>query len=265
MTNQIQQFHSSEFGTLEILTTDGKPYFPATDCAKILGYSRPHNAVERHCPHSLKRGVGVKTGCKADGSPATQTIEKTFIPEGDLYRLIIRSKLPAAIRFETWVFDTVLPSIRAHGAYITDVVLKAAEQSQEFASELFRKLREERAVNETLRDEVETLSPKARYYDLILQSENAIPISVIAQDYGMSAQKLNSMLNYLGVQYRVGGTWVLYREFAGLGYTQTRTYYKSGGISVMHTSWTQKGRKFLYEMLNGYGILPLMETEGISY
>jgi len=95
-----------------VLTIEGKPYFPATECATILGYSKPHNAISRHCPHSLKRGVGVETGCKANGNAATQTVEKIYISEGDLYRLIIRSKLPAAERFERWVFDEVLPTIR---------------------------------------------------------------------------------------------------------------------------------------------------------
>jgi prophage antirepressor-like protein len=105
MKNQVQQFYNAEFGSIEILMIDGKPYFPASECAKILGYKNPRKAVSDHCPHVTKRDIGVQTGKKTDGTPAIQITEKSFIPEGDLYRLIIRSKLRTAERFERWVFD----------------------------------------------------------------------------------------------------------------------------------------------------------------
>ena len=114
-----KEFMNPEFGQLEVVIIDDKEYFAAVDCAKILGYKKPHDAIATHCPHALKRGVGVQTGTKADGTPAMQIVEKLFIPEGDLYRLIARSKLPAAEKFERWVFDEVLPSIRKHGSYGT--------------------------------------------------------------------------------------------------------------------------------------------------
>lgn len=76
--NQIRQFHSDEFGSLDILMIDDKPYFPATECAKVLGYAKPENAIVRHCKGSLKRGVLSNGGMQ----------DKKFIPEGDLYRLI---------------------------------------------------------------------------------------------------------------------------------------------------------------------------------
>lgn len=105
--DKLQVFQSSEFGELGILVVDGKEYFPATECAAKLGYTNPQKAVRDHCKGCTKRSVLTAGG--------TQTAN--FIPEGDLYRLIIRSKLPAAERFETWVFDEVLPSIRKTGAY----------------------------------------------------------------------------------------------------------------------------------------------------
>ena len=79
--NQIQQFHNDEFGSLDILVINGAPFFPATECAKILGYKNPYKAIGDHCPHLTKREAGVQTGIKADGSPAIQTIEKTYISE----------------------------------------------------------------------------------------------------------------------------------------------------------------------------------------
>lgn len=99
---------NSEFGKLDILVEDGKELFPANDAAKILGYSVPHGAIQKHCRGCLKRTVTDSLG---------RTTEKNFITEGDLYRLIIRSRLPAAQKFEKWLFDEVLPELRRTGGY----------------------------------------------------------------------------------------------------------------------------------------------------
>ena len=108
--NEMQVFQNSEFGSLGVLEINGKPHFPATACAKILGYAKPHNAIARHCRYSLKEGVPRPQNPR-------KNVEMNFISEGDLYRLIVHSKLPAAERFERWVFDEVLPSIRQTGGY----------------------------------------------------------------------------------------------------------------------------------------------------
>lgn len=105
--NEMQVFQNSEFGELGVLEVNGKPYFPATACAKTLGYKRPADAITAHCKGSVKYRVLTNGGEQ----------ELKFIPEGDLYRLITHSKLPAAERFEKWVFDEVLPSIRQTGGY----------------------------------------------------------------------------------------------------------------------------------------------------
>lgn len=106
--NELKIFENSEFGKLNVLVIDGKEYFPATECAKILGYTNPRKAVIDHC-----KGV---TKCDTLTSGGTQT--KSYILEGDLYRLIIKSKLPSAERFEKWVMEEVLPSIRKYGGYL---------------------------------------------------------------------------------------------------------------------------------------------------
>ena len=120
-------FNNPLFGDVEVLNLNGKFYFPAAKVATILGYKRPDNAIVRHCilnyPWALKQGVGVQTGIKADGTPAMQTVEMNFIDEGNLYRLISKSKLPLAQQFERWVFDEVLPTIRQTGGiYMTDTM-----------------------------------------------------------------------------------------------------------------------------------------------
>ena len=250
MKTQIQQFHNNEFGSIEILMIGDKLYFPATDCAEKLGYSKPHNAVSRHCRDSLKRGVIDNLG---------RNQEKIFIPEGDLYRLIIRSKLPAAERFEHWVFDEVLPCIRKHGAYIIGEILEEAAKNQKIAVELTAKLQSEREKTAALKEYTEILTPKARYCDQILQSKNAVPVSLIAKEYGMSAAAFNKLLHHLRIQYKTGDAWLLYQTYAKKGYTKSRTYIIGDVLSVMHTYWTQKGRLFLYNLLKNCGILPLAE------
>lgn len=245
--NQIQQFQSEEFGKIEVLMIGDKPYFPATDCAKILGYSNPRKAILDHC-----KGV-----TKCDSLTGGGAQSKNYIPEGDLYRLIIRSKLPSAERFEKLVFDEILPTIRKHGAYATADTLEELLRNPEFGRKLLHKLGEERDKNEQLQEIVEDMAPKALYCDLVLKSDTTIPVNLIAKDYGMSATSFNRLLHKLSVQYPLGGTWLLYQKFAEQGYTQTYTYYTVSGGTLLHTKWTEKGRKFLYEFLAYYGIMPV--------
>ncbi|UXV31260.1 BRO family protein [Mammaliicoccus sciuri] len=109
MTNTVQVFENSSFGNLEILTIEGKEWFPAIKVAEILGYSNPHDAINRH---TKSKGV-VKREVLSNGGIQN----KKFIDEGNLYRLITKSKLPQAEQFEEWVFDDVLPALRKTGSY----------------------------------------------------------------------------------------------------------------------------------------------------
>lgn len=108
MNSGMLTVSNSEFGKLDILIEDGKELFPANECARILGYSNPKDAVGRHCRGVVKRDLIDALG---------RTQKTNFIPEGDLWRLIIRSRLPAAQKFEKWLFDEVLPEIRKTGGY----------------------------------------------------------------------------------------------------------------------------------------------------
>lgn len=105
--NEISIF---DFGDSPIrtLTIDNKPYFVARDICLALGYAKPENAVKRHCRATLKQGIIDKLGREQ---------ETTVIPESDLYRLTFNSELPAAQKFESWVTDDVLPTLRRTGEY----------------------------------------------------------------------------------------------------------------------------------------------------
>ena len=128
--NELKVFSNSEFGELGVMLIDGKEYFPATQCAKILGYARPADAISAHC-----KGVCVLP------TPSAGGVQKTkFIPEGDLYRLIVSSKLPKAEEFERWVFDTVLPQIRHNGVYIGNVEALIAKTATAVVSEVMKQI-----------------------------------------------------------------------------------------------------------------------------
>ena len=260
----IQVFEHPEFGSLDVLLIDGKPFFPATECAKVLGYKNPHDAILKHCLHLAKREVKVPAGRKPDGTAAYRTMLANFIPEGDLYRLIIRSKLPAAIHFEAWLCDTVLVSIRQHGAYISKETLRKMEADKAFADGLLNKLSAAQAENDGLRKSIEDTTKKMGYFNKILTSTKGIAVTVIAKDYGMTAAHFNALLHDLGIQFKRNGTWVLYSEYAKEGYTVTHTHLRDGVEVWVHTYWTQKGRKWLYERLKCYGYVPVVERmEGL--
>jgi len=233
---------------------DGKPYFPASECAVILGYKNPRKAIIDHCRCVTKRDT-------PHPQNPEKNMERSFIPEGDLYRLIIRSKLPAAERFEHWVFDEVLPCIRKYGAYVTDDTLGRMREDSAFTDELLRRLGDERAANNSLREVIDKQAPKVRYYDRILQCTSPVQTSIVAKEYGMSAVSFNKLLYKIRIQFKVGGTWLLYQKFANKGYTVTKTYLVEGRVASVHTCWTQKVRLFLYETLKDQGILPVAERD----
>jgi prophage antirepressor-like protein len=217
-----------------------------------LGYKDATNAVKQHCRRVAKHRIPHSQNLQ-------KTIVKNFIPEGDLYRLIIRSKLPAAIRFEAWVCDGILPGIRKHGACAADGTLDEMFGSPEFAKALIRKLAEEHKKNAAFEELAEEMAPKALYCDIILQSKNLMPVSLIAMEYGMSASSFNSLLHDLGIQFRIAETWRLYQEYAGNGYTLIRTCRTGEKAYAIHTCWTQGGHMFSNKKLKVRDILPLIE------
>lgn len=258
--NELQIFNSPEFGDVRTVEIDGKPYFVANDVAKSLGYKRPADAVTAHCKGSVKHRYLTEGGEQ----------EVKVIPEGDVYRLISRSKLPSADKFERWVFDEVIPSIRKHGAYMTEQVIEKALTSPDFLIQLATQLKEEQEKRKLAESEVKMknqiiseLKPKADYYDEILKNPGLVTITQIAKDYGMSGKKMNDILHSLGIQYKQSGQWLLYDRYSKNGYTHSETVditRSDGRPDVkMNTKWTQKGRIFLYNTLKEKDILPVIE------
>lgn len=251
----LQVFQNTQFGNLEILTFEGKEWFPAIQVAEILGYANPRDAISRH---TKNKGV-VNHDVLSNGGVQ----RKKFIDEGNLYRLITRSKLPQADEFEEWVFEDVLPSIRKHGIYATDNVIEQTLRDPDYIINVLTEYKKEKEHNLLLQQQVGELKPKADYYDQILKSKKLITVNAIAKDYGMSAQALNKILHDLKVQFKQSGQWLLYAKYHDKGYTSSEPhkYTKKDGTEdfKLHTKWTQKGRIFLYNLLKDNDILPTIE------
>lgn len=257
MGNQIQTFTSQSFGKIRTINEEDRVLFCGRDIASALGYANTKDALARHCKGVVKRYLLQTSG---------GIQQARFITEGDVYRLIISSKLPAAEQFETWVFDEVLPAIRKHGLYaISDVaenpeMLLAALQALIAEKKRGEELEAQNLARAQLLLEA---SPKLSYYEKVLRAPGAVAISKIAKDYGMSARRLNRLLHDLGIQYKQGDQWLLYQEHAANGYTKSETGTSKDGHVWMHTKWTQAGRIFIYDLLkNRCGILPVIEREG---
>lgn len=179
--NNVQIFKNAEFGEIRTVVEHEQILFCASDVAKALGYARPNDAVNQFCPHTVKHRIGVETGQRADGSPAIQQLSMNFIPEGDVYRLIIRSKLPAAEKFERWVFDEVLPTIRKHGAYMTDDALHKAITEPDFLIRLATELKREKEARQQAEQQIEADRPKVLFAGAVSASHTSILIGDLAK------------------------------------------------------------------------------------
>ena len=150
MDNKMAVFNNREFGSIRVIEQNGKYLFCGSDVAKALGYSNPRKAVRDHTRGGTKCSIPTTSG--------DQTM--AFIPEGDVYRLIVHSKLPSAEQFERWVFDEVLPTIRKHGAYLTKEKLWEVATSPEALMKLCSDLLAEREANISLRKEMHSWRAK---------------------------------------------------------------------------------------------------------
>lgn len=173
--NDIQIFKNDSFGAVRTVTDDtGNILFCGADVAKALGYKNMRDAIARHC-----RCV-VKYDLPHPQSPS-KTMEMSFITEGDVYRLAFGSKLTAAERFTDWVADEILPTIRKHGAYMTENTLEKALTSPDFLIQLATQLKEEQAQRKALEVQIEANKPKTIFADAVSVSKTSILVGELAK------------------------------------------------------------------------------------
>ena len=259
--SELQIFKDAEFGSVRTLTINDEPYFVGKDVAEILGYTNPSKALADHVDEDDKLNNESLSSLGQRGG--------WIINESGLYSLILSSKMPNAKKFKRWVTSEVLPAIRKHGIYAIDEVLNNPDMLIAALTELKAEREKTKLLTETVavqKQQISEMKPKASYYDVVLNCKDLVAISVIAKDYGWSANRMNQYLHKKGVQYKQGNKiWLLYQKYSELGYTSTKTNSYSGSDGTVHTKphtyWTQKGRLFIYELLKSDGILPNIERE----
>ena len=234
--SELKSFTNSEFGTLQIVTINGKEYFPATDCAKILGYANPQKAIRTHC-----KGVN-----EMDTPSNSGTQKKNYITEGDLYRLIIRSKLPSAEKFELWVFDEILPQIRKTGGYIP--VNEMDDENTIMAKAL-------KIADKTIQEKdnlILQLKPKAEMCDKFLNSQGFVSMNKAAKGLKVGRNKMMAFLRTLSILFRDDNDNMPYQQYVTSGYFTVD--YHNGRDGKLHavTKVSAKGIEFIHKLYRKY-------------
>lgn len=245
--NEVKLYEDERFGNIRILEENGKVLFCGKDIAEALGYSNPRDALIRHCRGVVKRD-GVTLTTNQHGVTSEQTVEMSYIPEGDVYRLIASSRLPQAQEFEAWIFDDVLPSIRKHGAYIAPDTIEKILHDPDTLINLAQQLKAERA-------KVAELTPKAEYYDTVAASEGSLNFRETAKILGIPEKKFiaavekhklcyrNADKKLIPYAQRIDSGWFEVKEVPYLTANGTRT--------TAQTLITPLGREKIFAIIKG--------------
>lgn len=179
MQNNVIEFMFNE-NQIRTVFRENEVWFVGKDVAEVLGYARPRDAIRTHCKGGAEMTL-----------PTTGGIQKMIaIPERDVYRLVMRSKLPSAEQFEDWVVGTVLPSIRKTGGYV------AGEEHAQSEEEVIL------LAMQMLQRKIEAMKPKAEYHDEWMTAEGSYTTTEVAKKLGITAQKLNLFLRKEGIKWR---------------------------------------------------------------
>ena len=266
-SKDLMVFTNDMFGNVRVVMKDGEPYFIGKDVAICLGYANPTKAIINHCKGVSKMGIPTTGGIQ----------EMNVIPESDLYRLISHSELLSAVKFQDWVYEEVLPSIRKKGYYSVapvqdkraSLLMSIIDAPDDVTRALAVKNYTDH-VTAPLKEEIAVLKPKSDYCDLVLTAENTFSASEVAGQLGLrSANVLNKFLVSQGIikavkkQYFDEKTkewkwrtvhYLLRAEYTdkGLGDVINGTSKKKDGsrpYSNLQLRWTTKGVKFIYELI----------------
>jgi hypothetical protein len=265
---ELTIFKNEEFGRIRTYVEGGEIYFVAVDVAESLGYSNPRKAVTDNCKKEFVKSIFIKHDNRPGGTGVN------FIPESEVYRLIMRSKLPDAEKFQDWVVEEVLPSIRKTGGYIKtndsdsdfDILAKAILIAQKTIENKNLRIKE-------LETKVSEDAPVVKYTKEFLRIEDSDKTTTqVAKEYGLSAYRLNRVLESLGIQYPQSGQWFLKQEYSGKGYANMRKRSvwmdRLGRNEIVQSLvWTEKGRKFIYDLaVEGkfWNLLNKKETENVK-
>ena len=227
--NELMLFQKEEFGRVRAVEKDGEPWFVAKDVAQALGYASTNmTTVFQAVPDEWK-------GSNRIATPGGEQ-EMLIISEPGLYFFLARSDKPGALPFQKWLAGDVVPAIRKHGIYATENVVNQILDNPEFGIQLLTKLKEEREARVHAENRVAILSHVRKTYTS----------TEIAKELGFrSAVAFNRVLCEQHIQYKQNGTYVLYAEYAELGYVHIKQEVLENDKVVYHRRWTQIGREWL--------------------
>ena len=262
MKNQLQVFAYDE-KIVRTVIENNEPWWVLKDVCNVLGIENP-SYVRARLDHDEVGSFDLPH----PQNPAKR-LKMTCISESGLYGVVLRSDKPEARKFRRFVTHEILPSIRKHGLYAVDGLI----ENPDLLITALRELKSERAIKAGLvkftafqERQIAEMLPKAGYHDAVLSCKGAVPISVIAKDYGWSARRMNAFLHECGVQYKQSAIWLLYQKHAGKGYADSETRLRNGhdgtAHAEIHARWTQAGRLFIYNLMKAEGHLPLVERNG---
>lgn len=261
MEAKIQYFQSPVFGQIRVTVINDKPMFVANDVAAMLGYSNRSDAINRHCKGIVKHDVECVTGTYTDSNgihhDTKQILGILFIPESDVYRLIMRSKIPEAEKFQDWVCEEILPAIRKTGGYMIakaddtpeEIMARALLVAQDTMKRKDERIRQLEGKVETVIKENNKLRPKAEFMDKVMDADERI-------DIGQSAKILNLPFgrNTLFLKLRDMGVFFKNKnepkqEYVKRGYFVLKEKWidrnNHDGFMVLKVLVTQKGLEFL--------------------
>lgn len=231
--SNIEIFKDSRFGEVRVAGTSEKPLFCLADICRVLEIKNVSD-----CKSRLKQD-GIVLTDTTDSLGRTQ--EMTFINEQNLYKVIMRSEKPMAEPFQDWVCGEVLPTIRNNGMYATEDTIDKILNDPDYGIRLLTKLKEEREAR------IEAEKKNA----ILMHVNKTYTATEIAKELNMkSAQQLNAKLEEMGIQYKVNNTWVLYSQYANLGYEEIKQEVLDSGKVVYHRKFTQMGRDFIINLIN---------------
>ena len=242
MDNKIEVFKNEQFGEVRTILDGETLLFCGSDVARALGYARPNEAVARHAKGTLKQRILTNGGEQ----------EMLFITEGDVYRLIVRSKLPAAEKFERWLFDDVVPMIRKTGCYMTDSVLERIQKDPAFALVMAKAVLRERDRADALEAELNVARPKADYFDAFINPDDCTNIRTTAKELKIPERKFVQFLLREKYLFRSpsgqllpynkdsnAGLFIV-RDFVTFCYTGSQTYFTPKGKEVIRMKFQKK-------------------------
>ena len=247
MDNMVKTFVNEEFGSVRTIEENGKILFCGSDVAKALGYRRPKDAITAHCKGAVKRRLLTNGGAQ----------EMKMISEGDVYRLISHSRLPSAEKFESWIFDDVLPTIRRTGGYVSNEDM-FVDNYLPFLDDAYRNLfrLQMMAINQ-LNERIRHDKPLVEFAEQVSDTTNLIDMNAMAklaraENIPVGRNRLYSWLKGKGVLMANN---LPYQTFIDCGYfavkesvfetpTMTKTYQQ--------TFVTGKGQLFIIGLLRKY-------------